>query len=423
MVKKAVKADKKPLLPDRESLNQLLKVSENIHHISDIDILLDKILLELRKFTNAESGTIFLTEDDQLKIKYIQNDILFKNNPTVKYTYLDHGVPIDESSIAGAAAAEGKIVMIDDAYHITKGCSCGFNKAFDQKTGYRTKSVLAFPLKSLRNRVIGVIQLINARNKRGKVVPFTERDELYLTYFGNDAAVAIEKAKNTRSMILRMLKMVEYRDPKETGGHVNRMGAYAVEIYHEWARGRSMPEELIRRFMDKLRIAAMLHDAGKIGISDRILKKPGKLEEAEFKVMKMHTVLGYRLFAESDSELDAMASEIALAHHERWDGTGYPGKVDDILGVKSLDSQPGKNGTEIPITGRIVTVADVYDALISKRIYKDAWDESRVLEYIKSNSGKQFDPEVVESFFGIYDTIKAIRDRFVEIYNGEDDGE
>jgi HD-GYP domain-containing protein (c-di-GMP phosphodiesterase class II) len=420
MAKKSGGKQKKGFLPDKAAMDELLKISENIHNISDIDILLDKILFELRKFTNAESGTIFLMEEDELKIKYIQNDLLFKNNPSAKYTYLDRSVAVNEDSIAGSAAAGGKIIMINDAYHLSKECHCGFNRAFDKKTGYRTKSVLAFPLKSLRNRVTGVIQLINARDAKGKIIPFTERDELYVTYFGNDAAVAIEKAKTTRSMILRMLKMVEYRDPKETGGHVNRMGAYAVEIYHEWAKQRGFPEELIRRFKDKLRIAAMLHDAGKIGISDGILKKPGKLDDDEFRIMKLHTVFGYRLFADSESELDAMASEIALSHHERWDGSGYPGKLGDLMGIKSLDSQPGKTGTEIPITGRIVTVADVYDALISKRIYKDAWSEDRVLEYIKENSGKQFDPEVVDSFFAIYDTIKAIRDKFVETQAQED---
>lgn len=260
----------KKILLNNDSIQKLLNVSENIHNIADIDILLDKILFELRKFTNAEGGTIFLMEDDKLKIKYIQNDFLFKNDRSAKYKYLDKVIPINKESIAGSCALNGKIIMIKDVYNIKEDCNCGFNKSFDEMTGYRTKSVLAIPLKSLKNKIIGVIQLINARNKKNKIIPFTEKDELYATYFANDASVAIEKAQITRSMILKMLKMVEYRDPKETGGHVNRIGAYTIEIYNEWARKREIPEELIKRFNDKLKIAAMLHDVGKIGVSDKI---------------------------------------------------------------------------------------------------------------------------------------------------------
>ncbi|OPZ63864.1 MAG: Cyclic di-GMP phosphodiesterase response regulator RpfG [Candidatus Aerophobetes bacterium ADurb.Bin490] len=130
--------------------------------------------------------------------------------------------------------------------------------------------------------------------------------------------------------------------------------------------------------------------------------------------MKMHTIFGYRLFESKDSEIDAMAAEIALAHHEKWDGTGYPGRITDVMNLKKLDSAPGKTDLEIPVTGRIVAVADVYDALVSKRIYKEPWDESRVVEYIKDNAGRHFDPEVVDAFMGVYDVIAAIRDKYTE---------
>jgi len=406
---------KKPgLKTDKEILQQILKISEEIHNINDIDILLDKILYEVRRFTNAESGTIFLVTEGKLRINYTQNDVLFERDPSSKYKYLYHDLPIDNSSIAGSVALSGKILSLEDVYRLPKGCPCGFNKEFDIKNNYRTQSVLAVPLKTIRNKVIGVMQIINAKNERGKICPFTERDELFVTYFGNDAATAIEKAKSTREMVLRMLRMVEFRDPGETGSHVKRMGAYSVEIYQKWAQERGFPEELIRRFKDKYRIAAMLHDAGKIGISDKILKKPGKLDIEEFNIMKMHTVLGYRLFTSTDSEIDAIAAEVALTHHEKWDGTGYPGTGTDVEKAVSVAPNSGRKGIEIPITGRIVAVADVYDALMSPRCYKEAWEESRVLETIKSGSGKHFDPEVVECFFKIYDVIKAIRLKYNE---------
>jgi len=399
---------------DKDILQKILKITEDIHNISDIDILLDKILFEVRKFTNAEAGTIFLTEGNNLRISYTQNEILFGKSISNRYKYLNHEIPINETSMAGFAAFNGQMLVVDDAYNISSKEKYTFNKDFDISSGYRTQSVLNMPLKTARNRVIGVMQIINAKNERGKVVPFSDKDELYVSYFANDAAIAIEKAISTRQMVLRMLRMVEFRDPKETGGHVNRMGAYSVEIYHQWAKDRGFPPELIRRFKDKLRIASMLHDAGKIAIPDSILKKPAKLEPEEFSTMKMHTVFGYRLFESKDSEIDAMAAEIALAHHEKWDGTGYPGRIKDVMNLKKLDSAPGKTDLEIPVTGRIVAVADVYDALVSKRIYKEPWDETRVIEYIKDNSGKHFDPEVVDAFLNVYDVIAAIRDKYTE---------
>lgn len=405
---------KKNILLDEESIEKLLTISEHIHNIADVDILLDKILFELRKFTNAEGGTIFLVEEGKLKIRYIQNEILFKNDPAIKYKYLDRQIPINNESIAGSCALNSKIIMLKDVYNIKEECNCSFNKSFDELTGYRTKSVIAFPLKTTNNKLIGVIQLINARDKKGNITFFSEKDKLYITYFANDAAIAIEKAQSNRSMILKMLKMVEYRDPKETGGHVNRIGTYAIEIYHAWARKRGFPEELIRRFNDKLKIAAMLHDTGKIAISDKILKKPGPLKENELKIMKMHTIYGYKLFKEAENEIEKMAAEIALNHHEKWDGTGYPGPIENIENIEFVENKTGKKETEIPLTARIVALADVYDALSSKRIYKEPWEEERVLDYIKQNKGKHFDPEIVDCFFSILDTIKEIKTKLSE---------
>lgn len=405
---------RKNVVLDKKTIEKFISISENIHNIADIDILLDKILFELQKFTNADGGTIFLMEDEKLKVKYIQNVVLFKNNKSAKYKYYDQIIPINMDSIAGSAVLNGKIIMVDDVYNINQECNCGFNKTFDEMNDYRTKSVIAVPLKITGNRIIGVIQLINARNKTGLIIPFTEKDKLYVSYFANDAAIAIEKAKITRSMVSKILRMVEFRDPKETGKHVNRIGTYAVEIYHEWAKQRGLPEELIRRFNDKLKIAAMLHDTGKIGVPDNILKKPGPLNGDELKIMKMHTVYGYRLFRDSEHEMENMAADIALNHHEKWDGTGYPGKIENIGEVELIENNPGKKNTEIPLTARIVALADVYDALVSKRIYKEAWEEDKALDYIKNNKGKHFDPEIVECFFSIYDTIKQIKEKFRE---------
>jgi HD-GYP domain-containing protein (c-di-GMP phosphodiesterase class II) len=165
-------------------------------------------------------------------------------------------------------------------------------------------------------------------------------------------------------------------------------------------------------------MAAMLHDVGKIAISDLILKKPGRFNKEEFEIMKQHTVLGAQLFSDRQSDFDEAAIQVALNHHERWDGLGYPGHVDlqtgkALKGFKQPDGRPvGKKAEEIPLYGRIVALADVYDALSSARVYKEAWDESEVLDKIKSESGRHFDAELVEIFFSSLDFLRAVQRRY-----------
>jgi HD-GYP domain-containing protein (c-di-GMP phosphodiesterase class II) len=163
-------------------------------------------------------------------------------------------------------------------------------------------------------------------------------------------------------------------------------------------------------------MAAMLHDVGKVAISDLILKKPARFTEEEYNIIKTHTYQGARLFREKQSSFDEIAALVALTHHENWDGTGYPGYVDVETGSPTRKDANGKtvgrSGEEIPIFGRVVALADVYDALSSKRVYKDAWDEPEVLDEIRSLAGTKFDPELVEVFFESLDFIKSIRQRY-----------
>jgi response regulator RpfG family c-di-GMP phosphodiesterase len=215
-----------------------------------------------------------------------------------------------------------------------------------------------------------------------------------------------------------MIKMAEMRDPKETGAHVNRVGSYSVEIYERWALKQNLPIDEINKNKDSLRMAAMLHDVGKIAISDVILKKPGQFDTEEFETMKKHTVLGAMLFKDKQSDFDEASAQVALNHHEWWNGEGYPGYVNiengqPMDGFTGNNGKPrGKIGEEIPIFGRIVGLMDVYDALCSARVYKDAWDESKVLSVIEESSGKQFDPALVEIFFNSLDIIRSVKERY-----------
>lgn len=395
------------------ALNSLLTIIEQLGHIKDLDALLDRVLLEARQLTNADAGSIFLVDsmhNNLLNFSYIHNDTLF-TSPVNKYIYSSQTLPINNKSIAGYVALTGKPVVLNDVYDIPADKPFGFNRAFDIKSGYRTKSVMAVPLKTSRDKIVGVLEIINALSAGKEVVSFTETDELVVNYFANNAAVAIERALMTRETILRMVKMCELRDPKETGAHVNRVAAYSAEIYQKWALNKGIGSDEIKKTKDLLRIAAMLHDLGKVGISDVILKKPGKLDDQEFAIMKFHCILGARFFENSTSDLDVISAEIALNHHERWDGQGYPGKIDNIYD-NEVHLGVGKKEGEIPFSARIVALADVYDALISRRAYKDAFPEEKTLEIIKQESAKHFDPEVVEAFLAIYEVIVAIRAKY-----------
>jgi HD-GYP domain-containing protein (c-di-GMP phosphodiesterase class II) len=222
----------------------------------------------------------------------------------------------------------------------------------------------------------------------------------------------------TREIILRMNKMAEMRDPKETGPHVNRVAAYSVTLYETWARKKGLSQDEIDKNRDVLRMSAMLHDVGKVAISDMILKKPGRFTPEEFQTMKLHTLFGANLFSDIYSDFDESAGIVALNHHERWDGTGYPGYIDPLTqcplpGYEDENgSARGKKGEEIPLFGRIVALADVYDALSCRRCYKDAWDANEVLNTIRDEAGKQFDPELVTIFFECVESFQQIENLY-----------
>jgi HD-GYP domain-containing protein (c-di-GMP phosphodiesterase class II) len=398
-----------------EKLRKVIELGYEISQIKDIDLLLEKILHEARGFTNCDAGSIYVREGDKLSFRYAQNDTMQRELPPgKKLPYFTFNVPINPASIAGFVALNGAILNIADVYEVGTYYPFSFNRSYDDLTGYRTCSMLTIPLKNFRGEVIGILQLINAMDSQGETTPFADDDEEIIIYFANNAANAIERAKMTREIILRMNKMAELRDPKETGPHVNRVAAYSVALYEVWAFQKKVPQAEIDRNRDVLRMSAMLHDVGKVAISDNILKKPGRFTPEEFQVMKLHTLFGANLFADIYSDFDESAAVVAISHHERWDGTGYPGHLDPLTQLplpgyaKEDGTAIGKQGEEIPFFGRIVALADVYDALSCKRCYKEAWDENEVLDNIRGEAGKQFDPELVELFLQNIDTFRQI---------------
>jgi len=209
-----------------------------------------------------------------------------------------------------------------------------------------------------------------------------------------------ELSRSRDAVIRGMALLAEIRDT-HIGGHLNRLCEFAGLLASRLA-GRSGYREVTPGFINTLNRAAALHDVGKVGIPDSILLKPGKLTVAEFEIMKTHTLIGAELLdglMEDFGRYDmiTMGAEMAREHHEWWNGEGYPG---------------GIQGRNIPLSARILAICDVYDALTSERVYKDAWTHEKTEQTIRESSGKQFDPELVEVFFENLPELFAIREKY-----------
>jgi len=188
--------------------------------------------------------------------------------------------------------------------------------------------------------------------------------------------------------IYRLTRAAEYKD-EDTGAHIQRMSYYSAAV----ARKMGLTE----RTVEAILYASPMHDVGKIGIPDSILLKPGKLDPDEWEIMKQHTTIGGRILEGSDTGFLKLAEVIALTHHEKWDGSGYP---------------KGLKGSEIPLAGRITAIADVFDALTCKRPYKEPFELDKAYDIIKESRGSHFDPEVVDAFFAVEDEIMSIKERY-----------
>lgn len=200
---------------------------------------------------------------------------------------------------------------------------------------------------------------------------------------------AVKKIKlASLDTIFRLSRAAEYKD-EDTGDHIQRMGRYSAAV----ARKMNLNDETVETIL----YASPMHDIGKIGIPDRILLKPGKLSPGEWEIMKQHTIIGAQILEDSDAEFIKLAETIALTHHEKWDGSGYP---------------KGLRGSEIPLVGHIVAIVDVFDALTSKRPYKEPLPLEKSLNIIKEGRESHFDPRVVTAFLATEGEILSIREKY-----------
>jgi HD-GYP domain-containing protein (c-di-GMP phosphodiesterase class II) len=341
-------------------LDLILDVTRRLMSITDLDALLRDMATVTTQLLDADRATIFIVDRERGEIW--SRVALGAGAGEIRQAI---GV-----GIAGLVAATGDTVNIPDAYDDPR-----FNPEPDQRSGYRTKSLLTFPMTGQNDRVIGVFQVVN-KNGGGE---FTADDEETLSSLGASAAVAVENAQLVAeqrrlwtTLIETLAVTIDARD-QQTAGHSQRVTRYAEVI------GRALGLEGIE--LEKLRAAALLHDYGKIAVRDQFLLKPGKLDDAEFEYMKAHAektgeFLAHLVFPQDMREVPVIAAQ----HHERMDGKGYP---------------RGLPAERILLGARIVAAADVFDALTAPRYYKPAYTLEKTLEIMDGMAGDHLDPAVV----------------------------
>lgn len=337
----------------------LLEFGKVINKTKSLDDVLESMARFARDILQADRCSIFI---------YDKN----KDELWSKVAHEVHPIRISaKKGVAGYAALSKDTQIVVDAYNDYR-----FNPDVDKATGYLTHTILSVPLLDNQENTIGVFQALNK-----KVGIFTNVDAELLLLISNYAASAIENAilydrlRDTQTKIINKLaSAAEFKD-QETSKHTKRVGLYSALLAEKYG--------LSHDDITKIELAAPMHDAGKIGIADKILLKPNKLSDEEFELMKTHTQLGHDLLFDEENEYLKSAALIALEHHEKWDGSGYP---------------HGKKGEEISIFGRIVAIADVFDALISVRPYKAPWSFEKAYAFIKNNRGTHFDPTLIDLF-------------------------
>ena len=352
------------LQKENERLSSLLNVAQSLSNVMDIDELLFKIMEVVRHQLSADRCTVFLVDSERnelwSKVAHgLKNEIRF---------------PIGKG-IAGYVARTGETLNIKDAYSDSR-----FNPEVDKKTGYKTHNLLTMPMRNKQNEIIGVFQVLNKKSG-----PFDKEDEELLNAISSIAASAIENAQLYdelhKSFVSFMETLSTTLDARDyiTSGHSRRVTLYAVQV----ARLMKLPKEEV----ELIRYSALLHDIGKLGVPEIVLFKNKKLTEEEYNIIRRHAALSRSILQKIHFQRHLKdIPEIAASHHEKVDGTGYP---------------RGLKGEQIPLGGKILAVCDVFDALTSRRQYKDRMDIVEVTEILDRETGTAFEPYVVYQFKNI----------------------
>lgn len=375
---------------------RIARVGIALTSIHDLDTLLELIVSEARSLAQCDGGTVFLCADGSLHPVVWQNGTLGQSR-VVGERVIGSGksMPVSANSLAGWVASTHRIANVPDAYTLPDDAPFELDTSWDRETGYRTTSVLGVPMLDADGSIVGVLQLINAM-ENGRVTPFSREAETPIRAIASQAAVAIQNARlhdrlkqSYFDTIVRLSMAAEYRDP-DTARHLEQMSRYS----HAVALGLGLTKERA----EMLRFAAPMHDIGKLGVPDAILLKPGPLTPEERLEMQEHTTIGARILAGSDADIIRLSATVALTHHERWDGAGYPA---------------GLSGESIPIEGRIVALADAFDCISSRRVYKEATPFEESVRRAAADRGTHFDPACVDAFLTVVPEIAEVYATFM----------
>ena len=356
----------------KDPLISLVNIGQAVAAEKDIDKLIKTIAEETKTALNADRCTVYMYDKEH-------NELYSKVATGLDTKELR--IPADKG-LAGHVLQTGETINIKDAYSDSR-----FNPEVDKKTGYRTKTILCIPIKNFNQEIIGVFQVLNKFDEY-----FTPDDEDLLVAIASSAGISLENAQLFEkqrklleeqkvvldSFIETLATSIDARD-KITSGHSSRVKMYASLIAQEFG--------MEKNDLYILEKAAALHDIGKIGIRDSVLQKEGKLTPEEYKHIQQHVEITHHILEKIHMSKDfQQITEIACSHHEKFDGTGY---------YRHL------KGEEIPFGGRILAVSDVFDAITSKRHYRDKMPIEKVIDIIKNGAGSHFDPLVVEKFLAI----------------------
>ncbi len=367
-----------------EEMAALLEVSHVVSSTLDLKELLTKIMKTATKVMRCETSTVYLVDEatNELYFSIVQGDA--KVGAKLKEIRLPMG-----TGLAGWCAQNNAPVMVPDTDKDPR-----FFKGADKKSGFVTRSMICVPM-CLKEKVIGVLQVLNRTGE----IPFNDHDLETLKAVATQAVSAIENARlyaNIQKVYLSTIEVlataIDAKDPY-TRGHSRRVTLYSVAI----AEQLGLPAKEV----ESIKYAGLLHDVGKIGISDSIIRKPGRLTDEEYGIIKTHPSIGARILRPVEFLADKVPG--VLHHHEYYDGRGYP------------DHLTGEN---IPLAGRIICVADCFDAMTTNRPYRKGLSVNTVVAELKKLSGKQFDPVCVEAFLNCFDAKIA---QYFEPIEGTDD--
>lgn len=371
-----------------DPLVSLVKISRSITALTDIDELLKVIAEETKNAIQADRCTVFLWDKDTDEL-WSKVALGLDSSQEIRF-------PADKG-LAGYVVKTGESLNIADAYNDPR-----FNPEVDNKTGYRTKTILCMPIMNNNRETIGAFQVINKIDG-----VFTKNDEDLLVAIGGSASIALENAQlfDQQLQLYREQKLlfesfidtlatsIDARD-KITAGHSTRVRLYSTLL----ADAIAMPPKE-KSLLEK---AAILHDIGKIGIRDSVLQKDGKLTDEEYKHIQEHVRITHNILNKIYMSPDfRIITEMACSHHEKWDGTGY---------YRHL------KGEEITLGGRILAVADVFDAITSKRHYRDKMPIANVLDILIKGSGSHFDKNLVDTFLSVS------TDKIINVFLSESHG-